>query len=100
MPFRKRSAEEMRKKQVMRTIDDFKCERTGLVNVGDEVEIREGSLPNSVYYYVIEPAVAMSGNYSLGERLVDRNGNVITKGRITDIRQNDRGYYITAEFDE
>ena len=84
----------------MRTIDDFKCERAGLVNVGDAVEIREGSLPNSVFYYVIEPAVAMSGNYPLGDRLVDRNGNVITKGRITDIRQNDRGLYITVEFDD
>ncbi len=84
----------------MRIIDNFKCERTGLVNVGDKCDIREGSLPNSVYYYVLEPAVAMSGNFSLGERLTDKDGNVITTGKITDIRETDRGYYITVEFDD
>lgn len=81
----------------MRVIDNFKMERTGLIEVGDVVELREGSLPNSVFYYVIEPAVAMSGNFSLGERLVDNSGSVITKGKVTDIRQTDRGYYVTVE---
>jgi 16S rRNA (uracil1498-N3)-methyltransferase len=54
----------------------FKMERPGLVQEGQEVEIREGYLPNSVFYYVIEPAVAMSANFSLGERLFARNGIV------------------------
>ena len=54
----------------------FKMERPGLVQEGQEVEIREGNLPNSVFYYVIEPAVAMSGNFSLGERLFARSGTV------------------------
>lgn len=82
-----------------RVIDSFKMERPGLVEVGQEVELREGSLPNSVFYYVIEPAVAMSANFSLGERLVNGSGNVITKGIVTDIRETPRGFYITVEFE-
>lgn len=71
---------------------EFKMERPNLVSVGQEVDIREGTLPNSVFYYVIEPAVAMSGNFSLGERLFER------KGTVTDIKENDRGFYVTVTF--
>ena len=71
---------------------EFKMERPNLVSVGQEVDIREGTLPNSVFYYVIEPAVAMSGNFPLGERLFER------KGTVTDIKENDRGFYITVAF--
>ncbi len=73
---------------------EFKMERPELAKVGQEVEIREGTLPNSVFYYVIEPAVAMSGNFSLGARLFAR------KGIITDIKENARGFYVTVCFDE
>lgn len=73
---------------------EFKMERQGLVEIGQEVEIREGTLPNSVFYYVIEPAVAMSGNFPLGERLFARAGTV------TDIKENARGFYVTVAFDE
>ena len=72
----------------------FKMERPGLVNVGQTVDIREGYLPNSVFYYVIEPAVAMSGNYSLGERLFARTGVV------TEITEEPRGFYVTVSLDE
>lgn len=72
---------------------EFKMERQGLVNIGEEVEIREGRLP-SAYYYVIEPAVAMSGNYTFRERLKS------TKGIVSDIKQTDKGFYISVEFDE
>lgn len=72
----------------------FKMERPGLVEVGQEVEIREGNLPNSVFYYVIEPAVAMSGNYSLGERLF------ATSGTVTEIAEEPRGFYVTVSFPE
>lgn len=71
---------------------EFKMERPNLVSVGQEVDIREGTLPNSVFYYVIEPAVAMSGNFPLGERLFER------KGTVTDIKENDRGFYVTVTF--
>lgn len=72
----------------------FKMERPGLVQEGQEVEIREGYLPNSVFYYVIEPAVAMSANFSLGERLFARNGIV------TEVKEEPRGFYVTVSFEE
>ena len=73
---------------------EFKMERPGLVTIGQTVDIREGNLPNSVFYYVIEPAVAMSANFSLGERLLVRSGTV------TDIVENARGFYVTVSFEE
>ena len=72
----------------------FKMERPGQVQVGQIVDIREGTLPNSVFYYVIEPAVAMSGNFPLGERLLARTGTV------TEIAEESRGFYVTVSFDE
>lgn len=72
----------------------FKMERPGLVSKGQEVEIREGNLPNSVFYYVIEPAVAMSGNYPLGERLFARSGTVL------EVEEEARGFYVTVSFEE
>ncbi len=72
----------------------FKMERPGLVNVGQVVDIREGYLPNSVFYYVIEPAVAMSGNFPLGERLFAKAGT------ITEIAEEPRGFYVTVSFEE
>lgn len=84
----------------MRVIGDFKMERQGLVSVGEDVIIREGTLPNSVFYYVVEPAVAMSRNFSLSERLLDKDGNPITSGKVLKIDHTDRGYYLTVEFDD
>ncbi len=75
-------------------------ERPGLVKVGDEVDIREGALPNSVFYYVAEPAVAMSANIPLSERLLDHNNEVITRGKVVQIDETDRGYYLTLEFED
>lgn len=71
---------------------EFKMERQGLVNVGDKVEIieREGV----TYSYIIEPAVAMSGCYSIRDRIKSR------EGIIKDIRENDRGFYVIVAFDE
>ena len=72
--------------------EKFKMERQGLVNVGDKVEIieREGV----TYSYIIEPAVAMSGCYSVRDRIKSR------EGIIKDIRENDRGFYVIVAFDE
>ena len=72
---------------------DFKMEREGLVHVGDSVKISEGVLPSS-WYYVVEPAVAMSANYSLRERLRYQEGIV------KEIKQTPRGFYVVVEFDE
>lgn len=77
---------------IMRQME-FTMSRPNLVNPGDEVEITEGKLPSS-YYYTIEPAVAMSGNYSTPERLKSRHGIV------KEVGETSRGYYVLAEFDE
>ena len=71
---------------------EFKMERQGLAQVGDKVQVVEREGVN--YSYIIEPAVAMSGCYKSNERLKSR------EGVIRDIRENDRGFYIVAEFDE
>lgn len=71
---------------------EFKMERQGLVKVGDKVEVIEREGFN--YSYIIEPAVAMSGCYKSRDRLKSR------EGIIKDIRENDRGFYVIAEFDE
>ena len=68
-------------------------ERENLVKEGDEVTITEGVLP-SAYYYTINPAVAMSGNYVFRERLKSR------KGVVKEIKHNGKGYYVVVEFDE
>ena len=67
--------------------------KDGLVEPGQEVEITEGKLPSS-FYYTIEPAVAMSGNYATPERLKSR------KGIVKEVGETSRGYYVLAEFDE
>lgn len=72
---------------------EFKMEREGLVEKGQEVEISEGKLPSS-YYYTLEPAVAMSANYQFRERLQS------SKGIVKEVKETDRGYFVVVEFDE
>ena len=72
---------------------EFKMERPGLTKVGDELSVTEGKLPTS-YYYTIEHAIAMSGNYAVSERLKSRKGTVV------DVNETEKGYFVTMEFDE
>ena len=72
---------------------DFKMERENLVQVGETVKVSEGVLPSS-WYYVVEPAIAMSANYSFRERLH------ATEGIVCEIKKTDRGFYLVVEFDE
>lgn len=71
----------------------FKMERPGLLKEGDHISVYEGTLPRA-YYYTIIPSLAMSGNIPFTERLT------ATDGIVTKVEQNDRGYYVIAEFDE
>ena len=72
---------------------EFKMERPGLTKVGDELSVTEGKLPTS-YYYTIEHAIAMSGNYAVSGRLKSRKGTVV------DVKETEKGYFVTMEFDE
>ncbi|MBQ1682438.1 MAG: hypothetical protein II067_09560 [Agathobacter sp.] len=72
---------------------EFKMERPGLTKPGELLKITESKLPTS-YYYTIEHAIAMSGNYEVSQRLKSREGVVI------DVRETEKGYFVTMEFDE
>ena len=76
----------------MRTME-FKMERPGLLTVGQKITVTEGVLPSN-YYYTIDPSLAMSGNIPFRNRMLAREGVV------TDIIENERGFYVTVEFEE
>mgnify|MGYP007031359798 FL=1 len=71
----------------------FKMERLGLLEVGDVLPVTEGRLPAS-YYYTLGKSYAMSANYSFRERLKS------TEGKVADIEETPKGYFVTVEFDE
>jgi hypothetical protein len=68
-------------------------ERTGLLEVGDVLPITEGKLPNS-YYYTLGKAYAMSANYPVGNRILSQEGTVV------EVKETEKGYFVTVEFDE
>ena len=72
---------------------EFKMERPGLLQEGDEITVTEGLLPSN-YYYTIDPSLAMAPNIPFRERLKARSGRVVS------IIENERGFYVTAEFEE
>ena len=71
----------------------FKMERENLLHEGDDVTVSEGLLPSN-YYYTINPSLAMSGNVPFNQRLLQREGKVIS------IEHNDRGYYMKVRFED
>ena len=73
--------------------EQFKMERKGLVEEGQEVQVTE-RVNGSLYSYIVEPSVAMSGIYKTSERIHAR------QGVIKEIQHTDRGYYLIVEFDE
>ena len=78
----------------MRTME-FRMERQGLLKAGDEVKLRESTLQtlaDTMYYYTIEPALAMSNNTP--KRLRVRKGTVLS------VEEEESVYTVTAVFDE
>ena len=76
---------------------DFKMERPGKLVEGQKVYVWEGELPSNYFYTIGIPedmSLAMSPNVPFRKRLVSREGIVRS------IIQNEKGYYVTAEFDE
>ena len=71
----------------------FKMERSGLVSEGQEVSVTE-RVNGSIYSYIVEPSVAMSGIYRSNQRIQS------SKGIIREIRETERGFYLIVGFDE
>lgn len=72
---------------------EFKMERPGLLTPGQKITVTEGVLPSN-YYYTIDPSLAMSGNIPFRERMLAREGVVL------DIEEKERGFYVTAQFED
>lgn len=72
---------------------EFKMERAGLLKEGDRITVTEGVLPSN-YYYTIDPSLAMSGNFPFSERMLAREGVVVS------VEERLAGFYVTAEFEE
>ena len=72
---------------------EFKMERPGLLEEGQDITVTEGVLPSN-YYYTIDPSLAMSANIPFRNRLKSKGGKVVK------IEETPRGFYVTAEFDE
>lgn len=68
-------------------------ERKGLVEEGQEVRVTE-RVNGSLYSYIVEPSVAMSGIYRSNQRIKS------TTGVIREIRETERGFYLIVEFEE
>ena len=72
---------------------EFKMERPGLLEVGQKITVTEGLLPSN-YYYTIDPSLAMSANIPFRERLLSKEGVVV------DIVENQKGFYVRAQFEQ
>ena len=73
--------------------EQFKMERKGLLEEGQEVKVTE-RVNGSLYSYIVEPSVAMSGIYRSNQRIKP------DKGIINQIKETERGFYLVVGFDE
>ena len=72
----------------------FRMERPGLLKEGDAVEMSESklsTLAGTIYYYTIEPALAMSDNIPAQERLTS------LRAVVKEIRVENSVYTVVAE---
>lgn len=74
-------------------VESFKMERKGLVAEGQKVEVTE-RVNGSLYSYLVEPSVAMSGIFRSNQRIKSKTGIVNA------IRETERGFYLDVGFDE
>lgn len=72
---------------------EFKFEREGLFEVGEELAITETVL-ESFIFYTLEHSYGMSGNIPLSEPLLSR------KGRVVRIEEKSSGMYAILAFEE
>ena len=70
----------------------FDMERD-VLEVGDVVNIIEGKLPHA-FYYIAEPAAAMSKNFTTEERIRSTKGTIVAKEKVG------ASFLVTVEFDE
>ncbi len=63
----------------------FKMERPGLLEAGQEITVTEGLLPSN-YYYIIDPALAMSANIPFRYRLKSRRGVVRSEEHTSELQ--------------
>ena len=71
----------------------FKMERKGLVVEGQKVDVTE-RVNGSLYSYLLEPSVEMSGIYRSNQRIQSKTGI------IKEIRETERGFYLLVAFEE
>lgn len=72
---------------------EFTIENREALKPGMEVEVTEGILPSS-YYYTIEHALGMSGNFKSSERLKTRHAVV------KELKETPQFHIAVLEFDE
>lgn len=72
---------------------EFTIENKESLKIGQEVSVTESKLPTS-YYYTIEHALGMSGNFVSTERLKTRNGKVV------EIKETPKFNVAVLEFNE
>lgn len=72
---------------------EFTIENREALKIGQEVGVSEGVLPSS-YYYMIEHAIGMSGNFKSTERLKS------TKGIVKELKETEKFHVAVLEFNE
>lgn len=76
---------------------EFRMERPNLVKVGDKVEVSARdlqTLQGLMYCYTIEPAVGMSGNIPIRNKINNLNGTV------SNIVDGPSYWTVTVEFED
>ena len=74
---------------------EFRMERAGLIQVGDQVRLKEdaaNTMAGVMYYYTIRDAIAMSNNTKKPLKKLE--------GTVTSIEPNESYWTVTVEIEE